>query len=131
MARGRLRDAQRGAAGGAVIAVIFELEPHPGAASRYFELAALLKAELVSMDGFISVERFESLAKPGRYVSLSFWRDEAAVRAWRCHGMHRQAQQQGRSDVLADYRLRVATVVRDYGLLEREQAPLDSRSALI
>jgi len=114
-----------------MMTVIFELEPHSGAASRYFELAALLQAELASMDGFISVERFESLAKPGRFLSLSFWRDEAAVRAWRCHGMHRQAQQEGRSDVLAAYRLRVATVVRDYGLLEREQVLSDSQSALI
>jgi heme-degrading monooxygenase HmoA len=114
-----------------VIAVIFEVEPHPGAAPRYFELAAALRAELESIDGFISVERFESLARPGRFLSLSFWRDDAAVRTWRCHGMHRQAQQDGRSDVLAGYRLRVATVVRDYGLLERDQAPSDSRNALI
>lgn len=114
-----------------MIAVIFEVEPHPGAAPRYFELAAALKAELESIDGFISVERFESLARPGRFMSLSFWRDDAAVRTWRCHGMHRQAQQEGRSDVLAGYRLRVATVVRDYGLLERDQAPSDSRNALI
>lgn len=131
MARGCERDTQRGAAGHAVIAVIFEVHPHPGAGPRYFELAAALKADLESIDGFISVERFESLARPGRYLSLSFWRDEAAVRNWRCHGMHRKAQQEGRGDVLADYRLRVATVVRDYGLLEREQAPSDSRSALI
>jgi heme-degrading monooxygenase HmoA len=114
-----------------VIAVIFELEPRAGAAPRYFELAASLKAELESIDGFISVERFESVARPGHYLSLSFWRDEAAVHSWRCHGAHRQAQQEGRSDVLAGYRLRVASVVRDYGLLEREQAPSDSRSALI
>lgn len=114
-----------------MIAVIFEVEPQPGAASRYFELAAALRAELESIDGFMSVERFESLAKPGRFLSLSFWRDEASVRAWRCHGMHRRAQREGRSDVLAGYRLRVATVVRDYGLLEREEAPSDSRSALI
>jgi heme-degrading monooxygenase HmoA len=114
-----------------VIAVIFEVEPNLGAANRYFEIAAALKAELESMDGFLSVERFESLAKPGRFLSLSFWRDEASVRAWRCHGMHRRAQQQGRSDVLAGYRLRVATVVRDYGLQERDEAPSDSRSALI
>jgi heme-degrading monooxygenase HmoA len=114
-----------------VIAVIFEVEPQPGAAPRYFELAAAMKAELMSIDGFISVERFESLANPGRYLSLSFWRDEASVRAWRCHGMHRQAQQEGRSDVLAGYRLRVATVVRDYGLNERDEAPSDSRGALI
>ncbi len=114
-----------------MIAVIFEVEPHEGAAPRYFELAAALKSELQSMDGFISVERFESLAKPGRFLSLSFWRDEAAVRAWRCHGMHRQAQQEGRSHVLASYRLRVAAVVRDYGLLKREESPLDSQGALI
>ena len=114
-----------------MIAVIFEVEPKPGAASRYFELAANLKAGLESMDGFVSVERFESLATPGRFLSLSFWRDEAAVRAWRCHGMHRHAQQEGRSDVFAAYRLRVAAVLRDYGLHEREEAPSDSRSALL
>ena len=114
-----------------MIAVIFELEPRPGAAQRYFELAAALRPELESIDGFISVERFESLATPGRFLSLSFWRDEDAVRTWRCHGMHRRAQQAGRSDVLAGYRLRVATVVRDYGLQEREEAPADSQNALI
>jgi heme-degrading monooxygenase HmoA len=114
-----------------VIAVIFEVEPRPGAASRYLEIAAALRAELESIDGFISVERFESLARSGHYLSLSYWRDEAAVRSWRCHGLHRQAQREGRSDVLADYRLRVAMVVRDYGLLDREEAPSDSRVALI
>jgi heme-degrading monooxygenase HmoA len=113
------------------IAVIFEVEPHVGGAPRYFELAAALKPALESIDGFISVERFESLAQPGRYLSLSFWRDEDAVRNWRCHGMHRDAQQEGRSAVLAGYRLRVAAVMRDYGLLEREQVPADSRVALI
>lgn len=114
-----------------MIAVIFELQPHPGAEQRYFELAASLKAELQAIDGFVSVERFESLARPGHYLSLSFWRDEEAVRRWRCHGMHRQAQQEGRSSVLAAYRLRVAGVLRDYGLLERDQAPADARAALI
>lgn len=113
-----------------MIAVIFELEPRPGASPSYFELAAALKADLQSIDGFISVERFESVTRPGRYLSLSFWRDEAAVHSWRCHGPHRHAQQEGRSDVFADYRLRVATVVRDYGMLERDAAPSDSRSAL-
>jgi len=114
-----------------LIAVIFEVHPRPGAAPRYFELAAALKSGLQSIDGFISVERFESLAQPGRYLSLSFWRDEAAVRNWRCHGMHRHAQQEGRGDVLESYRLRVATVVRDYGMLARDQAPSDSQSTLI
>lgn len=114
-----------------MIAVIFELEPRAGQASRYFELAAALKAELEAIDGFVSVERFESLSRPGRYLSLSLWRDEAAVRAWRCHGPHRQAQQQGRSELFACYRLRVAPVLRDYGLDEREQAPGDSRAALL
>lgn len=114
-----------------MIAVIFEVEPRAGAAPRYFELAASLRAELEAIDGFLSVERFESLARPGRFLSLSFWRDEASVRAWRCHGMHRRAQQEGRDDVLAGYRLRVATVARDYGLHRRDEAPADSRSALI
>lgn len=114
-----------------MIAVIFEVEPRPGAASRYFELAAALKADLESIDGFISVERFESIARPGRFLSLSFWRDEDAVRRWRCHGMHRSAQREGRSEILAAYRLRVATVIRDYGMDERDQAPPDSRTAHI
>ena len=113
-----------------MIAVIFEVEPHEGAAPRYLDIAASLLPELQATDGFISVERFESLARPGRYLSLSFWRDEAAVRAWRCQDHHRAAQQAGRSAVFASYRLRVATVLRDYGLLDRTQAPDDSLSAL-
>ena len=112
-----------------MIAVIFEVEPRPGAASRYFELAAALKADLESIDGFISVERFESIARPGRFLSLSFWRDEDAVRCWRRHEMHRLAQREGRSEILATYRLRVATVIRDYGMDERDEAPPDSRTA--
>jgi len=114
-----------------MIAVIFELEPRPGLAPRYFELAAALKVELEAVDGFVSVERFESVTRPGRYLSLSLWRDEHAVRRWRCHGMHRQAQQQGRSEVFAGYRLRVASVLRDYGMLDREHTPADSLAALI
>lgn len=114
-----------------MIAVIFELEPAVGAADRYFELAAALRPQLEGIDGFISVERFESLSRPGRYLSLSLWRDEDAVRAWRCHGMHRGAQQEARHQVLAGYRLRVAAVMRDYGLLDREQAPADSLAVLI
>lgn len=114
-----------------MIAVIFELEPKDGASARYFELAAALRPELEAIDGFVSVERFESVSRPGHYVSLSYWRDEEAVRRWRCHGQHRGAQQEGRSDVLAAYRLRVAAVVRDYGLLDREAAPADSRATLI
>jgi heme-degrading monooxygenase HmoA len=114
-----------------MIAVIFELEPAEGATDRYFELAAELRPALEAMEGFISVERFESVATKGRYLSLSFWRDEAAVSAWRCQGMHRGAQQEGRSSVLASYRLRVASVVRDYGLLDRGEVPNDSLSALM
>lgn len=114
-----------------MIAVIFELLPQPGAQARYFELAAALRPELEAMDGFLSVERFESVSRPGHFVSLSFWRDEEAVRRWRCHGLHRGAQQEGRTSVLAGYRLRVAAVMRDYGLAERDEAPPDSRGLLI
>ena len=114
-----------------MIAVIFEVEPHEGQAARYFEIAAALRAELEAIDGFLSVERFESITRPGRFLSLSFWRDEDAVRRWRCHGQHRGAQQQGRSEVFAGYRLRVASVQRDYGLLDRDQAPADSLAVLI
>jgi len=112
-----------------VIAVIFEVWPAEGRAGDYFDLAASLRADLESIDGFISIERFESLVTKGKYLSLSFWRDEDAVRAWRNLKSHREAQTRGRKGVFADYRLRVASVVRDYGLTERADAPKDSRNA--
>ena len=109
-----------------MITVIFELWPAPGQKTTYFDLAAQLRPELDAIDGFISIERFESLATRGKYLSLSFWRDEAAVQSWRNCGSHRDAQAQGRASVLANYRLRVASVLRDYGMTERAQAPNDS-----
>jgi heme-degrading monooxygenase HmoA len=109
-----------------LIAVIFEVLPKPGQAQRYFEIAAGLKPMLEAIDGFISVERFESLTQPGRYLSLSYWRDEDAVRAWRTHALHRAGQREGREVVFEDYRIRVAGVLRDYGLRDRAQAPADS-----
>lgn len=109
-----------------MIAVIFEVEPaDPG---RYFDIAASLRPELERIPGFISVERFESLARPGRYLSLSFFEDEQAVLAWRNTAGHRAAQAEGRHGVLADYRLRVAHVLRDYGASQRDEAPADSRA---
>jgi heme-degrading monooxygenase HmoA len=110
-----------------MIAVIFELWPSANQQATYFDLAAQLRPDLDSIDGFISIERFESLATPGKYLSLSFWRDEAAVQQWRTRDAHRSAQSQGRADVLANYRLRVAHVLRDYGLHERSEAPQDSQ----
>ena len=110
-----------------MIAVIFELWPATDQQATYFDVAAQLRPELDRIDGFISIERFESLATQGKYLSLSFWRDEAAVQAWRNRDGHRAAQSQGRAGVLANYRLRVAQVLRDYGLNERDQAPQDSR----
>jgi heme-degrading monooxygenase HmoA len=112
-----------------VIAVIFEVWPAPGRAERYLELAASLREDLEAIEGFLGVERFASLTEPGKLLSLSFWRDEAAVAAWRNRAAHRQAQGEGRGGVFAGYRLRVAQVVRDYGMAERDEAPLDSRTA--
>ena len=113
-----------------MIAVIFELQVNAQHATRYFDVAAELKPQLERVDGFISVERFESLSRPGHFLSLSFWRDEQAVQRWRCQASHRAAQQEGRSAIFAAYRLRVAAVLRDYGLSERAQAPQDSRLTL-
>jgi heme-degrading monooxygenase HmoA len=113
--------------GVAVIAVIFEIWPAEGLAGEYFDLAASLKKDLEAIDGFISVERFESLVTKGKYLSLSFWRDDVSVHAWRNLERHRRAQARGRGELFADYRLRVASVVRDYGLQERGDAPVDSR----
>lgn len=111
-----------------MIAVIFEVTPQPGHYQRYLDIAAALKSELMDIDGFISIERFQSLVDPSRVLSLSFWRDEAAVVEWRNRDAHRQAQTCGRASVFADYRLRVAHVMRDYGMREREQAPADNRA---
>ncbi|TPM35478.1 antibiotic biosynthesis monooxygenase [Mesorhizobium sp. B2-3-5] len=111
-----------------MIAVIFEVEPAAGKRDAYLGIAASLRPLLDGIDGFISIERFQSLADPSRILSLSFWRDEDAVKAWRNTEEHRQAQQAGRGGIFAGYRLRIAHVVRDYGLTEREQAPADSRA---
>jgi heme-degrading monooxygenase HmoA len=111
-----------------MIAVIFEVEPAAGQRDAYLATAAELAPQLRAMDGFLSVERFESLTQPGRFLSLSFWRDEAAVRRWRALEAHRQAQTAGRSGIFAGYRLRVAEVIRDYGMTERAEAPEDSRA---
>jgi len=110
-----------------MIAVIFEVEPAPGKRDAYLGIAAELRPLLDGIDGFISIERFQSLVDPKRVLSLSFWRDEEAVKAWRNTEEHRQAQQAGRGGIFAGYRLRIAHVVRDYGLTEREEAPEDSR----
>jgi len=110
-----------------MIAVIFEVQPAEGRKHEYLALAARLRPELESIDGFISIERFESLSQPGKILSLSFWRDEQAVKEWRGLESHRAAQTRGREGILADYRLRVAAVVRAYGMFQRDQAPPDSR----
>lgn len=111
-----------------MIAVIFEVEPAAGRRDAYLSIAADLRPLLDDIDGFLSIERFQSLVDPNRILSLSFWRDEEAVKAWRNTDEHRQAQKAGRGGIFAGYRLRIAHVVRDYGLTERDEAPADSRA---
>lgn len=114
-----------------MLAVIFEVEPLPGRAARYFEIAAALKPELEKIDGFVSVERFQSVTRPAVYLSLSWWRDEAAIAQWRQTACHRGSQREGREAVFAGYRIRVAGTLRDYGMHDRAQAPADSNAVLI
>ena len=109
-----------------MIAVIFEVWPKPERRQEYLDIAAELRPVLEKIDGFVSVERFESLTEPGKILSLSIFRDEAAVNAWRATNEHRLAQGKGRREIFKDYRLRVASVIRDYGKNEREQVPADS-----
>ena len=109
-----------------MIAVIFEVTPAEGQRAHYLDIAADLKPYLAQIDGFISIERFQSLSRADTLLSLSFWRDAAAVQAWRKLEVHRRAQEQGRAGVFANYRLRVADVSRDYGMEERQAAPEDS-----
>ena len=104
-------------------AVIFEVEPEPKHRHEYLDIAAQLRPELEKIDGFISVERFQSLTNEGKILSLSFWRDDEAVANWRRHEQHRQAQLAGRAGIFRNYRLRVASVMRDYGMEERAEAP--------
>ena len=102
-----------------MIVVVFEVEIRTDVGQRYFDLAAELRPELEKIDGFISVERFESLATPGKYVSLSFWRDEDAVARWRAHQGHQFAQAAGKREIFADFRISVGQVVRQYTLKDR------------
>jgi len=111
-----------------MIAVIFEVTPAEGHKDQYLDIAASLRPILEGIDGFISVERFQSLTDPKKVLSLSFFRDEEAIRQWRNTMAHRGAQAKGRAGIFADYRLRIASVVRDYGMNERDEAPADSRA---
>jgi len=109
-----------------VIAVIFEFTPKEGRFADYKALAEGLADDVRQSEGFISIERFESISNKGKFVSLSFWRDEEAVRKWRNLQKHREAQRQGRGEIFGSYRLRVAQVLRDYSMDERAQTPKDS-----
>jgi heme-degrading monooxygenase HmoA len=112
-----------------MIAVIFEFTPAPGRFAEYMDLVGQLKPELDQAEGFISLERFESIAAPGKFVSLQFWRDEESVRRWRNLQQHREAQRKGRGGIFASYRLRIAGVLRDYAMDRRDEAPRDSVAA--
>ncbi len=111
-----------------MIAVIFEVYPAKDKLDEYLNIAQDLKADLEKIDGFISIERFSSLIEEGKILSLSFWRDDKAVNQWRNLESHRSAQKKGRTGVFSDYRLRVATVCRDYSMVSREEAPHDSKT---
>ncbi len=113
-----------------MLAVIFEVHPHAAGRDEYLQTAAKLRGFLENRDGFISIERFQSLVDEGKVLSLSFWRDEAAIREWRNLLEHRQAQAKGRKRLFKSYRIRVAEVLRDYSSSDHRQAPKDSRQAL-
>ena len=110
-----------------MIAVIFEVEPHPGHKQQYLDIAASLRPQLEQIDGFIAIERFQSLTNENKFLSLSFFRDEAAIAEWRNLQAHRIAQGKGRSGLFSNYRIRIAGVMRDYGMSDRKQAPADSK----
>ena len=112
-----------------MICVVFEVWPDPSHREGYLNWAAELKTELLKMDGFISIERFQSLTDPDKLLSLQFWRDDSSLIAWRNLDAHRAAQSAGRSTMFKNYRLRIAEVIRDYGLKERAEAPADSQQA--
>ena len=110
-----------------MIAVIFEVIPHADQKEDYFKIAAALKPTLEKIDGFISIERFQSINNPDKILSLSFWKDEESIKAWRSLELHRTAQSKGRGSIFKDYHLRIADVCRDYGMFDRAAAPADSK----
>ncbi len=112
-----------------MIAVIFEVHPKADRRDDYFDIAAEMRPMIDEVEGFISVERFQSLMDPTKILSLSFFEDEAAVERWRTLAAHRKAQAKGRGGIFDNYRLRIASVIRDYGMFEREEAPADSRAS--
>ena len=112
-----------------MIAVTFEVHPAEGRKDEYLDIAAAMRPMVEEVEGFISVERFESLTHPGKLLSLSFFEDEAALDRWRNLTAHRGAQRRGRTGVFKDYRLKVASVIRDYGMFDRDEAPSDSLEA--
>jgi heme-degrading monooxygenase HmoA len=112
-----------------MIAVIFEVWPHPEHKQAYLDWAARLRTELQEMEGFLSIERFQSLTDPDKLLSVSFWRDEECLAKWRQLEAHRAAQAAGRERLFRDYHLRIGQVLRDYSLQDRAQAPEDSRRA--
>lgn len=111
-----------------MIAIIFEVEPAQGRKDQYLDIAAAMRPLVEEVEGFLSVERFQSLTNPDKLLSISFFRDEAAVDRWRQLSQHRRAQEKGRGGIFRDYRLRVAHVIRDYGMADRDEAPEDSRA---
>lgn len=111
-----------------MVAVIFEASPAKGKLEEYLDIAARLRPELNKIEGFISIERFQSMTNTDKVLSLSFWKDEESITRWRNIELHRMAQKEGRNSIFGNYRLRVATVLRDYGMNEREQAPSDSKT---
>ena len=111
-----------------MVAVIFEFTPREGRFPDYMDLVAQLRPELEKAEGFLSLERFESITTKGKFLSLQFWQDEESVKKWRNLQKHREAQKKGRAGIIASYRLRIAGVIRDYSMDERAQAPADSVS---
>jgi heme-degrading monooxygenase HmoA len=111
-----------------MIAVIFEVIPSEGKKTEYLEIASQLRPELAKIEGFISIERFQSLNDPEKVLSLSFWKDEESIQQWRSLEMHRWAQSKGRDGIFRDYHLRIAEVKRDYGMFDRYEAPTDSKT---
>lgn len=112
-----------------MIAVIFEVFPAPGKQDAYLAMAAKMRPLVEQIDGFLGVERFQSLTDPSKLLSISFFENEDALEKWRQLPAHRGAQSSGRQELFADYRLRVAHVIRDYGMNDRGDAPADSLRA--
>ncbi len=97
-----------------MIGLFFEVLPKAGREETYFEMARLLRPELDKHDGLVFIDRYRSLSTGGLILSHQLWSSEECLIRWRENTKHKTVQRAGREQHFADYRLRVARLIREW-----------------